>query len=153
MGPVTSILTFVFFSKMHQTISFLFMKFFFGKNFYFIYKCKKKFDPTPRRTSRTSPRWNATKIFESYKIFYKIQNDMKNQYTLAHSWKSASKLKMKSHDQKNVVLVNLSKHAQKLCFFGSCDFNFNLKFSQKCAIDPYSHYVFLWIHILIFHSL
>ena len=36
------------------------------------------------------------------------------------------------------------KMFKDLCFFGSCDFNYNLQFSQKCAdfIDPSGHFVF-----------
>ena len=39
--------------------------------------------------------------------------------------KIAKKLKMKSQEQKNVVLVNLSENFPKIYFFGSCYFNFD----------------------------
>ena len=39
--------------------------------------------------------------------------------------KISKKLKMKSQELNNVVLVNYSKKVQKLYFFGSCDFNLN----------------------------
>ena len=45
----------------------------------------------------------------------------------------AKKLKMKSQERKNVVLVNFSENIQKIDFFGSCYFSFFCSFFLKNA--------------------
>ena len=50
--------------------------------------------------------------------------------------KSYKKLKMMSQDRKSVVLVKY-EHFKNCAFFGSCDCNLILQFSQKCADYSY----------------
>ena len=75
----------------------------------FIYKFCNPFNPTTRRTSRTSSRRSLRNT-----KFHQRQNN--GRYTLLHI--CAKKLKIKSQDRKNIVLVNYSENVQNCAFLG-----------------------------------
>ena len=105
---------------------------------------KINFNPTTRRTSRTSSRWSSTKKRSSYTKFHKRQNYQKSRYTLVHIWENWKKLNIKSQEPKNIVFGKLLWNAQKYCFFRSCDLNFFLlQFTKKCV------FWLFWLYCLL----
>ena len=84
----------------------------------FIYKfCKKKFNSTTRKTSKTSSRSNSTKTGPATQNFTKDKMTGSRRVDILCCFfaKSSTNVKMKSKERKSGVFG-------KLCFFGSLDF-------------------------------
>ena len=99
-----------------------------------IYKFCKIFDPTTRRTPRTTSRSHVTQKVRATQNFIKIYS-----YLWRIFEKNAKKLKLSHRNGKTLFLANLSENNQKIYFYGSCFFNFNFFKNAQEYIDPSGH--------------